>query len=770
MAANQTQRPKFYEEQYLGAADLTAAVDYGRIQNARHSLGGHTWGIAMGLTLKETPQPGGAVSVHLLPGYAWDGYGRPIVVLSPYRIPEEKFSKIIYDDLVDQSGKGRLIQIWIRYDENAARNPPSGFESCNTTDQYSRIAETFRIEITDPAVSVDRYSGVTVASKSLTDATTALRTFDLSAQLVYDESVPHQVFPDPQTRSVWLIPIGFVRWQPVKNGPGHFVPRDDSGSPDPEKDTNKIRHVRRYAGVVTEEIEAADGAIRLRYRGKDPAASFFETPTKDQLDAAIANLEYEKANDLVWVEGNLRVVGNAKLAAGKLEFRDHQGKDRGVPLKLQRDGYGGGAGAPRALQAVIGPITQLNHRFAVGPMKADGTVDEKFAVVSNGNVGIGVSNPTLKLEIRGDDFGRDDGPATLHLWGSRIGDAGGGVLFVRALAGGVVAFDGNNNRVGVGTNVPVSKLEVSGDVALQKMASGPKRALPADATMCWNDGVWLRLNQNLDFSKPIFGVHTPGLFAPNSLNVGGLGGWGDPGGGNACVSGRVGIGTITPQASLQVTGGAIMPAIGNGPGAGIQFPSDPGGGLFDEAFIRYFAISGETTKLLIGINNDADDTIGFHQFGAERMTISSGMVGIGTNNPQALLHVNGDAAKPTGFFWTMISDARLKRDITPVTGALGRLMQLRGVSFHWKEPDKMGKRSGPQIGLVAQEVEPVFPEWVGVSRDGNLTLTIHGFEALVIEALRELRAEIETLKQPSNEQPAPIPAGEKPGDEKEKTR
>ena len=36
MAANQTQRPKFFEEQYLGAADLTAVVDYGRIQQARH--------------------------------------------------------------------------------------------------------------------------------------------------------------------------------------------------------------------------------------------------------------------------------------------------------------------------------------------------------------------------------------------------------------------------------------------------------------------------------------------------------------------------------------------------------------------------------------------------------------------------------------------------------------------------------------------------------------------------------------------------------------
>ena len=105
MPANQSQRPQFYEEQYLGAADLTAAVDYGRVQQARHALGAHTWGIAIGLQLKETPQPGGAASVNLLPGYAWDGYGRPIVVLSPYKIPEEKFSAITFDSHIDTTGK-----------------------------------------------------------------------------------------------------------------------------------------------------------------------------------------------------------------------------------------------------------------------------------------------------------------------------------------------------------------------------------------------------------------------------------------------------------------------------------------------------------------------------------------------------------------------------------------------------------------------------------------------------------------------------------------
>jgi hypothetical protein len=102
--------------------------------------------------------------------------------------------------------------------------------------------------------------------------------------------------------------------------------------------------------------------------------------------------------------------------------------------------------------------------------------------------------------------------------------------------------------------------------------------------------------------------------------------------------GNVGIGTQTPAARLQVTGGAIMPATGNSNQAGIQFPS---GATGDEAFIRYFTIAGETAKLQIGIGNDADDSINLVQAGAERLTIANGNVGIGTPNPQAKLHIAG---------------------------------------------------------------------------------------------------------------------------------
>jgi len=43
-------------------------------------------------------------------------------------------------------------------------------------------------------------------------------------------------------------------------------------------------------------------------------------------------------------------------------------------------------------------------------------------------------------------------------------------------------------------------------------------------------------------------------------------------------------------------------------------------------------------------------------------------------------------------------------------------------------------------------VEPVFPEWVGTDLDGAKNLSIRGFEALTIEAIREIRDQIEALK------------------------
>jgi len=111
-------------------------------------------------------------------------------------------------------------------------------------------------------------------------------------------------------------------------------------------------------------------------------------------------------------------------------------------------------------------------------------------------------------------------------------------------------------------------------------------------------------------------------------------------------------------------------------------------------------------------------------------------------SPTQALEVNGRAISSTG--WATTSDMRLKKNISPLSGALDKLLSLRGVSFDWKEPEKYG--AGNRIGLIAQEVEKVFPEWVGVDSAGFKSLASHGLEALMIESFRELKEENKALK------------------------
>jgi hypothetical protein len=115
------------------------------------------------------------------------------------------------------------------------------------------------------------------------------------------------------------------------------------------------------------------------------------------------------------------------------------------------------------------------------------------------------------------------------------------------------------------------------------------------------------------------------------------------------------------------------------------------------------------------------------------------------------LEVVGTASKTGGGQWSVLSDERLKKGVRSLDSALDRLSRLRGVSFEWKEPEKQGELTGTQIGLVAQEVEEVFPEWVDTDHNGYKMLTVRGFEALTVEALKELVAENETLQAKNND-------------------
>lgn len=177
--------------------------------------------------------------------------------------------------------------------------------------------------------------------------------------------------------------------------------------------------------------------------------------------------------------------------------------------------------------------------------------------------------------------------------------------------------------------------------------------------------------------------------------------------------------------------------------ASAQFASVPGGsmnvagGRYSLAAGRRALATNDGTFVWADSENADFGSTGTNQF----LIRASGGVGINTDSPQFPLHVNGDAGKPGGGAWSVASDERLKKNIRPLEQALARLLQLHGVTYEYKDHKAIHELAGQQTGMIAQEVEKVFPDWVETTPDGMRRLSIRGFEALTVEALRELRIE-----------------------------
>lgn len=211
----------------------------------------------------------------------------------------------------------------------------------------------------------------------------------------------------------------------------------------------------------------------------------------------------------------------------------------------------------------------------------------------------------------------------------------------------------------------------------------------------------------------------------------------------------VGIGTTDPASMLSVAGGADITgqvSIGvTGADARLLVRGVTG----EDAFrVR---VEG-ATKFLVKDNGGVGIGSNFASLPADGLR-TVGAVGIGADPGAFKLAVNGDAAKPGGGLWSVFSDARLKHDLRPLEpGALDRLLSLHGWTFEYNAEAVAEGLSlpGRQTGLVAQEVQAVFPNWVDADAKGRLYVTERGLTAIVVEALRELRcekdAEIESLR------------------------
>ena len=177
-------------------------------------------------------------------------------------------------------------------------------------------------------------------------------------------------------------------------------------------------------------------------------------------------------------------------------------------------------------------------------------------------------------------------------------------------------------------------------------------------------------------------------------------------------SGQVGINTTSPQATLHISDiGTTNPALyvegGSGSEGDIAWPHD------EAMQIGHWNASTSTFTETLRLETDGD------------------------------LHADGNIIA----YSTTVSDERLKTDIERINGALDKVCALSGYTFTYKHD---GKASA---GVVAQEVEKVLPSAVIEKElafqgddEAYKIVQYDQLHGLLIEAIKELKAEIEELK------------------------
>jgi hypothetical protein len=121
--------------------------------------------------------------------------------------------------------------------------------------------------------------------------------------------------------------------------------------------------------------------------------------------------------------------------------------------------------------------------------------------------------------------------------------------------------------------------------------------------------------------------------------------------------------------------------------------------------------------------------------GSENITLIANHGGVQINGS---LNVTGDIAA----FFTP-SDRNWKDNIAPLTDSLSKVCAISGNRFDWNEKSDY---SGTDVGLIAQEVRDILPEAVAEREDGHLSVSYIKIIPLLVEAIKELRNEVENLK------------------------
>jgi hypothetical protein len=167
-------------------------------------------------------------------------------------------------------------------------------------------------------------------------------------------------------------------------------------------------------------------------------------------------------------------------------------------------------------------------------------------------------------------------------------------------------------------------------------------------------------------------------------------------------------------------------------------------------------------KLIVGVLDTGSGSTTKFRLGSDGNMVTTGDVTVGSLSA-ALdpLDVHGDARVGTGTTGcvkdrdaTVIagacsSDLRLKKNIQPFPPLLERVARLTPVHFYWRAEEFPEKHFGTSrsFGLVAQEVEPLFPDLVTEDQEGLKAVNYSKLPLLLLQAIRELKTEKDNQEQ-----------------------
>ena len=417
------------------------------------------------------------------------------------------------------------------------------------------------------------------------------------------------------------------------------------------------------------------------------------------------------------------------------------------------------------LSALGSNVTTAGNLSSASTLTLQTNSTTALTINSSQNVGIGTASPITKLNISGSSLPSGE-LGTLVVTGNTtakrltIGVDSSSTMYswMQSVESGVgfrdLALQPLGGNVGIGTTSPSSKLTVGGNPPV----AGAIAAVGA------NSGISLALSDNVNSSlyvRNIAGGSLIGTDAGNALRFATNGNTDATERMRIDSGGNVGIG-VTPSA--WGSNFKVIESAGNSSAVyaaanvnGLRLTSN----LYNDNTNFIYKTTGEAAVYAINTSihqwfTAPSGTAGTTATLTERMRLSSaGGFSVGTTSDPG-----AGAIYATGNITAFFSDIRLKNNEGRIDNALDKVSKLSGIYYTTNETAKEYGYTDEarQVGVIAQEVKEVLPEIVkaapfdldenGKSKSGQdyMTVQYDKLVPLLIEAIKELKAEVDELK------------------------